>query len=142
MNLQAIVDRVIAKAPSIKVADKAANLAMSLKKLPKQTSASVFPVSDNPGDNPYGTGMFGQKIKRSCGVLIATRNYGGARGGDAAEDIGEIITEVIHALAGWHHPDAEGPTLYSSGRMLAMDGTAALYLCQFTYTTAIRKETS
>lgn len=139
MKLEPVTARILAAAPSFKLAELAANLAETVQNLPHQNAAYVMPIADRTdGRGNVSAGATIQEIRETFGVLIVSRSAAGRRGGQAAEGLDALKDELNQALVGWRHPEGRGPTIYLSGVAQGFHGTAALWLSNYQVKTQLR----
>ncbi len=137
----AIVARLKAEAPSLRLVEGLAQLA-ALKENPPsnmQPAAFVVPVSETAEDNRLANGI-AQRNRVTFGVVLCLTKLTEVRGAVAGDALDAVRAEVRAALVGWTPEGASGPALFVGGETIELDRFGALWwMDRFRATESIRR---
>jgi len=99
----------------------AADLAAAQRDVGRDTCYVTYLSED---DDDRGQVAVDNLRRYGVAVLLAVRNRRGP-GGDALDEIEDLRTPTVRALAGWRPPGAAGPVAFRRGRLLPCPRSAA-----------------
>lgn len=115
MLLPAVIDRLRAACPSLKLVDAIDEVATDAP--PAQAPAAfVLSVRDRADPNRIASGSHRQRLEETFGVLLVVRNPGGK--GQATLELEALKDEVRTALMGWLPGDAWTAAGYRDGSLV------------------------
>lgn len=94
--------------------------------------AYVLPASFEPGPNGLAGGAVRQSVARTVAVLIVASNLRDARGDAAAQDLDELLGQVITTLHGWKPSASDTALLLGAGELVDASGGLVVWQQQFT----------
>lgn len=99
--IDAVIARLTASVPMLKLIGGAAQFQTAAESLPKGTPAAfVIPLEENPGSNAMGD-MVIQRVAVTFGVILVVRNVSDAKGEAARQGMETLRATVKAALLGW-----------------------------------------
>lgn len=108
---------------------------------PPQLPAHFVVPRGEDADPNNRQGIHHQEVRSTIGVVIMVNGI--ARNRElVSEELGDLIDEVIGAMAGWTAPEAAGAFNYSGGRLLSVSGSTLSWIVTFRTTRHIRKTPS
>lgn len=140
----ALEDLVIARlqtaAPRLRTIEGAASLAalMQTNGLPQaEVGAHVISLGMQGGEAQAMAGAYTQMVDETIGVVISFRTWSQTGGRDQAT-VGDIIREVMVALAGWSPGDEIGTFVFRRHAPTSFIKGTIVYLLEFSITDQLR----
>lgn len=136
--IPAIIDRLKQQVPELRKVGISADLQSA-----QADTGNLFPrayvmqVAEQGGANGGMTNAVIQERIQRFAIVLAARNVRDLRGESASADMTTLRDKVDTALFGWQPTPAHGPSMFSSGRLVALlDGQL---WWQDEYTTATQR---
>ncbi len=137
MRLKPVIELLKAKFPERKVAGTF-KFAADLELQQFSSDLYVVPVGHDDGENGL-VNAHRQVRTENFGVVIAARSVNKPGGGDAADELQDVIDEITSALVGVGLPGHDLPISSVRGRLLQFKGGVVVWQETFKTTTQIRR---
>lgn len=136
----AIVQRLIAVAPTFKKVGGAVDFDRALSNLTIDPAAFVLPLAKSAGENAFEFNAIEQEVTAMIGVAMAVRALQDATGDAALEVLTPFEDAVTAALLGWS-PDANvfSEFTYGGGQLLGFKDGVLWWQSDYLTTYHIRK---
>lgn len=95
---------------------RAANPALAMKSITKNTSVFVLPGIENAGGNSLTGGAVAQETQVSVGLLIGLKHVAATRSHESLVQLQNIRDQIDEVLLGWQPPDAAYEIEFQSGK--------------------------
>lgn len=128
--LRLVMQRLIAEVPTLRQVAGAADLATAEDDMKRAPAAFVLPIREAPGQNYLELGV-SQRVVRTFGVLLASRNLRDARGEEAYVELESLRDQVMAAYLNWQPDTDHEPCEYAGGRLIRLSNAVLWWQDEF-----------